>query len=159
MKIWLDTEFMEDGERIVPLSIGAVREDGAEFYVEFEADYSLANDWVRANVLPHLDGTQHPRGFIAGSLIDFADPGGDRFGERPEFWGYYCDYDWVLLCQLYGRMVDLPRGWPKFCMDLKQELVRAGNPRLPEQAGTEHHALADARWIRDCWRWLHDQQS
>ena len=33
---------------------------------------------------------------------------------------YYADYDWVALCQLYGRMLDLPGRWPMFCRDLKQ---------------------------------------
>lgn len=38
------------------------------------------------------------------------------------FYGYYADYDWVLLCSLYGRMMDLPYGFPMFCYDLKQSM-------------------------------------
>jgi hypothetical protein len=53
-------------------------------------------------------------------------------------------------------MMDLPKGWPMFCMDLKQLCVLKGDPRLPEQTSTEHHALADARWNRDIYRWLTD---
>lgn len=30
------------------------------------------------------------------------------------------DYDWVVLCQLYGTMMDLPKGWPMYCRDVKQ---------------------------------------
>ena len=40
----------------------------------------------------------------------------------PQFYGYYCDYDWVVLCWLFGRMIDLPKGFPMFAFDLKQEL-------------------------------------
>jgi len=40
----------------------------------------------------------------------------------PEFYGYYCDYDWVLFCSLFGRMIDLPKGFPMYCIDLKQTL-------------------------------------
>lgn len=39
-----------------------------------------------------------------------------------EFYGYYSDYDWVCFCWLFGRMVDLPKGFPMYCIDLKQEL-------------------------------------
>lgn len=39
-----------------------------------------------------------------------------------EFYGYYADYDWVLLCSLFGRMIDLPKGFPMYCRDLKQML-------------------------------------
>lgn len=38
------------------------------------------------------------------------------------FYGYYCDYDWVLFCSLFGRMIDLPKGFPMYCIDLKQIL-------------------------------------
>lgn len=38
----------------------------------------------------------------------------------PKFYGYYADYDWVLLCSLFGRMIDLPKGFPMYCIDLKQ---------------------------------------
>jgi len=56
MKFWLDTEFIEDGKTIDLLSIGIVREDGQEYYaVSLDADWSKAGDWVKENVLPHLD--------------------------------------------------------------------------------------------------------
>lgn len=29
---------------------------------------------------------------------------------QPEFYGYYSDYDWVVFCSLFGRMIDLPKG-------------------------------------------------
>ena len=149
MKVWFDTEFMEDGKTIELLSIGAVREDGACFYAEFEeADYMKANEWVAKNVLPKLVGASalKPRRWIVDSFRTFC-------GEKPEFWAYYSAYDWVSLCQMYGRMVDLPKGWPLFCRDVKQLCVDRGNPRLPEQTG-EHHALADAKWTKAAWDFL-----
>ena len=40
---------------------------------------------------------------------------------RPiEFFGYFADYDWCLFCSLFGRMIDLPKGFPMYCKDLKQ---------------------------------------
>lgn len=146
-RYWFDTEFIEDGERILPLSLGMVCEDGRELYVEFHTNRSLANDWVKEHVIPHLGPEHHAIGFAEGSrlirtFVEYAE-------HPPEFWGYYCDYDWVLLCQLYGRMVDLPAHWPMFCLDVKQEAYMLGDVELPPQEGVEHHALADARWTRD----------
>jgi hypothetical protein len=153
-KYFFDTEFMEDGEVIELLSLGLVSEDGREFYAEdAEADWSHANAWVQANVLPHLAGPGPywmTRKEIVAELVAFVRGGGGT----PEFWAYYGDYDWVVLCQLFGRMVDLPEGWPMFAMDVKQLAVTLGNPRLPEQTSVAHNALTDARWTRDAWRFL-----
>lgn len=46
----------------------------------------------------------------------------DKTHEPVEFYGYYADYDWVLFCSLFGRMIDLPKGFPMYCKDLKQML-------------------------------------
>ena len=147
MKIWFDTEFIEDGKTIELLSIGAVREDGKTFYFEAECDTSRASDWVKQNVLPHLSGLQHSRGWIAQQLREFA-------GEKPEFWAYYADYDWVVLCQLFGTMMQLPPGWPMYCRDVKQLCDALGNPRLPKQSSHEHNALDDALWTKEAWHYL-----
>lgn len=40
----------------------------------------------------------------------------------PEFYGYFADYDWVLFCSLFGKMINLPKGFPYYCKDLKQML-------------------------------------
>ena len=148
MKFFLDTEFIEDGRTIDLISIGVVAEDGMEYYAESsEVDWSKANPWVLMNVKPHLLDVPQPRSTIASELVEFV-------GDKPEFWGYYADYDWVVVAQLFGTMMDLPKSWPMFCMDLKQLCVMKGDPRLPEQTGTEHHVLEDARWNRYIYNWL-----
>lgn len=150
MKIWFDTEFIEDGKTIDLISIGMVREDGGKLYVEnSDCDKSKASDWVVENVFPHLHGASRemPRNEIAESIKHFA-------GESPEFWAYYADYDWVVLCQLYGTMMNLPDGWPMFCMDVKQWQVMMGGIQLPEQATTKHDALGDAIWCREMYKFL-----
>jgi hypothetical protein len=144
---------MEDGRLIELLSIGIVCEDGREFYAEdADADWSHANKWVRDNVLPSMIGKDSPwwmtRDKIAAAIVDFVGP------ERPEFWAFYADYDWVALCQLYGTMMDLPKNWPLFCMDIKQLCVTKGDPRLPAQTSTEHNSLADANWDYEAWLFL-----
>jgi len=172
-KYWLDTEFIEDGKTIDLISIGIVSEDGREFYAESsDADLSRANDWVKDNVLVHLWSRQSdkrsanlwtrdggaggllPRRHIALAVQDFCSP--EVHGE-PEFWGYYADYDWVVVCQLFGTMMDLPKRWPMYCRDIKQWADDCGNPKLPAEGKDEHHALADARWNRQAWYWLAEQ--
>lgn len=145
MRIFFDTEFIEDGKTIDLISIGAVREDGLQFYAESAAcDYSKASDWVKANVLPSLRGGRSliPRSDIAEHFREFA-------GDDPKFWAYFSAYDWVALCQLYGTMMDLPKGWPMWCRDIKQELARQGIVDLPAQMTVEHDALADALYTKE----------
>lgn len=152
MRYWFDTEFIEDGTTIDLISIGIVAEDGRELYLESsECNLNRASDWVKENVIPHLTANVWDRVAMATDIRNFMDP--DRYG-KPEVWAYYADYDWVALCQLFGTMMDLPKGWPMYCRDVKQLCDDLGNPKLPEQTSTEHHALADARWTREAWEFL-----
>lgn len=153
MRIWFDTEFIEDGRTIDLLSIGLVREDGATYYAEpAETDWGRASPWVIENVIPHLTGERTPRAQIAAEIKAFVGP-------NPEIWAYYADYDWVALCQLYGTMMDLPEGWPMFCRDVKQLAASCGNPDLPKQQTVEHNALADAVWTKQAWAYLAPSQA
>lgn len=149
MKFWFDTEFYENGKTIELISIGVVAEDNRTYYAETAKHAELANKtyWLRKNVAPHLRGMHISRKLIAKDLIAF-------MGEKPEIWAYYADYDWVVLCQLFGRMIDLPPGWPMYCRDVKQLADDLGNLKLPEQKTAEHDAMADAIWTRDAWYFL-----
>jgi hypothetical protein len=152
MRIYFDTEFIEDGRTIDLLSIGLVREDGATYYAEpSETDRGRASDWVNENVVPYLVGPMKPRAQIAEEIVEFVGP-------EPEFWAWYADYDWVALCQLFGTMMDLPDGWPMYCRDYKQDVDRYQPdgfwlPKQDETDGPEHHALSDAKWLARVWRW------
>lgn len=145
MRLFFDTEFIEDGRTIDLLSIGIVREDGQTYYAEpAETDRSRAGDWVQANVLPHLTGPVKPRHVIAQEIRDFA-------GDHPEWWAYYADYDWVALCQIYGTMMDLPPGWPMHCRDLRQYLDEHGLANVRQPDSDDHNAILDAEWVRTTW--------
>lgn len=153
MRFFLDTEFSERGPMfpISLISIGIVAEDGREFYAHSsEYDPKSCNDWVIANVLPSVAG--YPRqtlGEIRSAALRFVGK------ETPEFWGYYADYDWVVFCQsIFGMMVELPKGWPMYCNDLKQVAMQIGNPGLPPQLSPEHNALNDARWNKEVYAFL-----
>lgn len=166
MRYYFDTEFIEDGKTIDPISIGIVAEDGRELYLQNTGcAFSRASDWVGRNVFPHLDhfdvvkmeptfSVESPyppnpwmhRGAWSARIEAFL---GDD--PAPEFWAYYADYDWVLFCQLWGKMIDLPDHFPRFCRDLQQEIVRLRREgkrvNIPPQIGTKHNALEDARWV------------
>lgn len=79
--------------------------------------------------------------------------------EKIELWGYYSAYDHVAFCQLFGTMMDLPKGFPMYTRDLKQWADQLGNPKLPQQATREHHALGDANWNKQAWEFLKEIQS
>lgn len=145
MRIFFDTEFSDEGDRVQLVSLGAVREDGRTFYAENAAvEWSAADPWVVRNILPLLSGPAVPPGQLRAEFADFA-------AGVTEFWAWYGTYDWFVMCRLYGGFQQLPRGWPKFFHDLEtlRLLKSAGRDALPPQPQNRHHALFDALWVRD----------
>lgn len=163
MKFFIDAEFWErPGHPIELISLGVVSGIGTELYVingDFDWDrQELKEDpsgrWLLEHVEPHIDdvcgivSTPEEVGKLLAKFVMREVP-----GEEVEFWGYCSAYDWVVLCQLYGRLVDLPKGFPNYCNDLKQLLFQLGEsalPSLPEKPG-EHCSILDARWNRESW--------
>jgi len=154
MKIFFDTEFIEDGKTIDLISIGIVREDGEQLYlVSSEFDASKASQWVKDNVLKYIPpaAQKFTKKEIAETVRNFV----LDEGNKPEFWAYYADYDWVVLCQLFGTMMDLPKGFPMYCNDLKQhQALLAPDLRFTKQNSNTHHALDDAQWVRNSYQHL-----
>jgi len=166
------------------ISIGIVSEDNRELYIE-NGDANLKsavrdNPWLLENVVPHLtwpvmterwggreeiitDHLQRPPGTpskVGHMLMPHIKIGAEilKFiGEdpKPKFWGYFSDYDWVVFCQIFGKMVDLPGKFPNFCRDVKQEMCRLGVEKssIPF-SGTKHNALDDARWTQSVFCYL-----
>ncbi len=170
------------------ISIGIVAEDGRIYYaISNEYNYNDADDWVKKNVIipmylqeiggdkrNHIDAEHFhkciPNGKsnkqIAEDINHFCNSNSflyNKAGSELEFYGYYADYDWVVFCSLFGRMIDLPKGFPMYCKDLKQMLDEKAklipysyNKKLglesikmsegyPKQEN-EHNALDDAKW-------------
>ena len=160
---FFDTEFIEDGKTIDLISIGIVCEDGRELYLcNSECEFWRASEWVWENVLSTLVKKSHTnlesrfidpelwhvKAAIKAAILDFCKD------TKPKFWAYYADYDWVVFCQLFGTMMDLPDGFPMYCRDIKQYCDDLGNPDLPKQGKGEHNALADARWNKTAYEFL-----
>lgn len=165
MKYFFDTEFIEHATGIQLVSIGMVSEDGRTFYAESSIfDERLADDWVKGHVLnslkfsPHhaIQGVHLPapnvtevfgsESYIKRMILNFI--GKD---ESPEFYAYYASYDWVVFARIFGRMIDLPKTFPMWVIDLKQMMWERGlttewkRENLPDPIG-EHNALVDALW-------------
>lgn len=158
MKYFYDTEFADDGKTIHLISIGIVAEDGREYYAQ-SADFlehGKANEWLQLHVIPHLNNYWTTRKTIREELLAFMDV--EKYG-KPELWGYYSAYDHVAFCQLFGTMMDLPKGFPMYTRDLKQWCDTLGVEHLPKQKEDEHHALADAKWNRQVWEYLNYLES
>jgi hypothetical protein len=212
MKYFLDQEFIEGFHKplfgkkrhfIDLISIGIVCEDGREYYAINTGFRSKdADEWVKKNVIAklpdqHVDMMDSPnrrmqslrwksQNQIAEEVLKFFGCWRDqhfwRAPEGVEVYGYYADYDWVLFCSLFGRMIDLPKGFPMYCNDLKQELDRKVNAltnsdyfthfhiekpltfeekltlvkknlKYPQQTN-EHNALADAKWNYDLYKFM-----
>lgn len=157
------------------ISIGIVAEDGSSYYnISNEYKYDDASEWVKENVIKpaymdcvHGDNRNRytaknfhksygsPNEEIATDLMEFFKCWRDqhfwRAPEGIEIYGYFADYDWVLFCSLFGRMLDLPKGFPMYCRDLKQMMDEMGLDKEwklkhcpePEHA---HMAIHDAKW-------------
>lgn len=165
MKYFYDTEFHEDGNTIDLISIGIVCEDGRVYYaVSSEADYVRIskNSWLMENVMSSIDYEEtdlyreirpigpavRTREQIRDDILAFV---GD---DCPEFWAWYADYDHVALCQLFGKMIDLPENFPMFTRDLRQHWEYKECPAMPKQAVGEHNALEDAKHVKLMYDYL-----
>jgi len=80
---------------------------------------------------------------------------------KPQFYGYYSAYDWVAFCWLFGKMIDLPKGFPMFAFDIQQrieeykidkELLLKEVPQI-----NCHNALQDAIWNKNAYTWIQNK--
>jgi hypothetical protein len=170
MKFFIDTEFVDNGVTIDLISIGIVAEDNREFYrINLECDFSKASDWVVENVLFPISINQS--GVITGESLEWAVTReeikqgvlefiGDDL--KPQFWSHYCSYDFVVFCQLFGTMMDLPPSFPMYCNDIRQlydRLSDDGTLKLPLQTECLHNALEDAKWNKLVYEFLQDYEN
>lgn len=168
MNYFIDTEFIEDGVILDLVSIAIVAEDGRDMYaLNAGARLMRASNWVIENVLVHLPGVskteeggiqvdnKYPNpmhGWIPmhGIMLKILDFIGDD--KDPKFWADWGAYDWVAFARCFGRLIDLPKGFPMHVNDFQMLLDIVGKPELPKEllydAGDAHDALSDARILK-----------
>jgi len=83
--------------------------------------YGKSNKQIAEEIVQFIDARWVEEGNISKG---FMYPGGTSIKEvktsNVQFYGYFCDYDWVVFCWLFGKMINLPKGFPMYCIDLKQ---------------------------------------
>lgn len=106
---------------------------------------------------------------IEGKLVGSIDP----VRGAPEFYAYFADYDWVVFCWLFGKMMDLPNGFPMYCNDLKQILdskaklvpvaydvemglksIKLSDGYPKQDPSKSHNAIEDARFNKQLYDFL-----
>lgn len=169
MKYFLDIEFIENGKTMDLISIGIVDSNENSIYlINGNCDFSKADDWVLDNVLKPIglskegfrykaNDTNQPKEYRDSylSAVPYSEISTlvENFvnKDNPEFWGDCCSYDWVVFCQLFGTMMDLPKGFPMYCNDIQQLWRSKGCPELPKQSNRVHNALEDARYVKELY--------
>ena len=121
------------------ISISIICENGEKYFaISNEYHFTDASQWVRENVIMplfkkmiHGDsrnfyeehnfhkyyGKSNKR--IAKEIKEFI------LNQNPDsikLYGYYSAYDHVLIASLFGTMMDLPKGFPMYTIDLEQML-------------------------------------
>lgn len=98
-------------------------------YIKVSVDaYSFSNNYNELKRLINKYGktnkqiAEEVKNFVNGVGEDISVGHGDKV-----LYGYYSAYDHVVLCQLFGKMINLPKGFPMYTKDLKQELDRLVN--------------------------------
>lgn len=144
------------------------KSDTNDLYENFTKDnlYALLQDYGKSNYV------------IQKEILDFIKPSKE---DPIELFGYYSAYDHVVLCWLFGKMIDLPEGMPMYTTDLKQmidieadDIIKhtcyiSGNHTVwsrkkalnyiklqrdyPKESN-EHNALDDAKWNLELYKFL-----
>ena len=145
MKVFFDTEFTGLHKLTTLISIGLVDEEGNAFYAEFDDyDESQCDDWIKKNVLNHLqlkevgvthrlqlkeDGATNKtsnlitvkgcKALIKDALADWL----SKY-DTVELVSDCCHYDMVLFIDLFGTAFDIPENVTPTCHDINQDIAR-----------------------------------
>lgn len=162
---WAETkEFTYSAMSIVIAKVGLERKVIAEYVRQFMLpSRGFIIDWYEEK-----EGKMNNKWafeVLVAEIEDYA---------NPSLFGWYSAYDFLALCQLYNKMLDIPKGMPRYVSDLKAmevQKLRSFNPSEIKQIkdGTlkinsqglkyptkrkVHHALGDAQWILDLHKFL-----
>lgn len=174
-KIFLDTEFTGLHRNSTLISIGLVADSGEEFYAEFnDYDKRQHSPWLEEHVISKLQFKgddcflESDRSYslkankqrVAIELTAWL----QQFGAI-EIWADVLAYDWVLFCELFGGVLQLPENIFYAPFDLatlfrirgiiepiaKHEKDISRFDFVGADKSKQHHALEDARVEKICW--------
>lgn len=155
--IFFDTEFTNlDARKGELLSIGMVKPNGEELYLEFEHTGPL-DPWVVEHVMPYLEGITFTKEEACKLIREFV---GDS---EPYLVAYVNQFDAVYWYDLFGSAQDHPAFWIPidfasilFAYGLPANAM--GNTKFIKSLGVgvdtqhkEHNALDDARLLKQVY--------
>lgn len=160
--IFLDTEFSSlDPYKGEIVSIGMVKYTGEELYLEVEFD-GIMSEWSAEHIVPMLTASKVSREEAQKKIREFVGPG------KPYMVTFVTQYDAIYLYKLFAT--DNPKEesfpfymWPidfaailfaqginpeHYLSDANEALTKMG---IDVSKYKEHHALDDARLLRETW--------
>ena len=160
--IFVDTEFSTlDPYKGEILSVGLVKPDGTELYLELEHEGEVS-DWVKENIRHMLTQPKVSRAEARKRIRDFVGPG------KPYMVTFVTQFDSIYLYKLFET--DNPREdafpfhkWPidfaaiLFANGRDPEHILDAKSALMKELGIDatryrdHHALDDAKLLREAW--------
>lgn len=143
------------------LSVGLVRLDGEELYLELEYDGEVS-DWVKENIFPDLKQEKLSREKAREKISEFVGDG------KPHMVAHFSPYDFAYLNKLFET--EKPEGTPfhwvpidmmsiffGLGMDPKKMIPKDETNPFYEEIGVDiskftiHNALDDARLLREVY--------
>lgn len=156
--IFVDTEFTDlDPYKGELLSVGLVKLNGQQLYVEIAYEGDM-HPWVKTNIIPMLTEEKVSREEAMEKIAEFVGP------DKPYMVAFVPQYDMLYMMKLFGRE-NIPFNWMAidfasmlFGDGVDPTVLRSGRREvLLAQLGfhpddyRNHHALDDARALRDVW--------
>lgn len=162
--IFMDAEFSSiDPNTGEIISIGMIKPEGEELYLEIEYNPDLLDEWVKKNVVPSLSGNTINKDQARKLIKNFI---GDN---EPYVITYIGQFDTVFYWKLFGIPKDKPtyRHWfpidfasllffhniePKDYLKKQERLSH-----INASGAKTHNALYDARLLKEAYYQLIDQ--
>ena len=170
MKVFFDTEFTGLHKDTTLISIGMVDENGRSLYIEFnDYDKSQVDDWIRKNVIAHLENDEtmtkkEASEAIKKWLMEY---------DTVQLVSDCSHYDMVLLVDLFGTAMDIPKTVTPVCHDINQDIAKYYDISERDAfdlsrekiikgfkiSGNKHNSLYDARVIRQIYKIINYEKS
>ncbi len=178
MRVFFDSEFTGLRQDTTLISIGLVAEDGSMFYAEFtDYDKNQVFDWLQENVIDNLwlSNPDQARPEYCNEDSHLTTCLGDKEKvslallqwlsqwDQVEMWADIIPFDWVLLCDLLGGILNFPQNLSYICYDICTLLKMKGYEPMTTNredfvgfTGVEnkHNALYDALVVKACYEKL-----
>ncbi len=164
--LFVDTEFTSlDPYKGELLSIGLVKPNGEELYIELEWDGAV-DDWVQEHVVPFLAEEKIERGEAIRKLKDFVG------NKEPFMVAYVNQFDALYLYKLCGtdgtpfHWIPIDFASVLFSLGMSPESYYHGDKNnfyqelgIDHTRYREHHALDDAKLLREVYLKLASKQA